>query len=170
MENNLDTLSASERREAAQNQLQLVLSFFPRVDGLLSVVLGLDLAMLGVGFSRTPPPSAMSSVQVLFLLAFLACEVASLVCLYRGSFPNLDGGIGSLVYFRGAAGKDAHEYVSLFSARSSSELASDLLYQAWRNSCILTAKFDRLKLAYRWMAASAAPWVIVLLVFPNKSG
>ncbi|HEY5804857.1 MAG TPA: Pycsar system effector family protein [Lysobacter sp.] len=152
--------------EVAQNQLELVLSFFPRVDTLLAAILGLDVAMLGVAFARAPALSQFTCAQALVTLAFLGASLMSFTQLYRGSFPNTDGGVGSLIFFQEVAKLQPSDYVQRFRALSSEQLSADLLHQAWRNSCILTAKFAALKRSYRWLLASAVPWALALLLCP----
>jgi hypothetical protein len=90
---------------------------------------------------------------------------ASVAMLYRGGFPNLSGGQSSLVYFREIAKRTEHRFVEEFSAQSEKHYANDLLGQVWRNSQILTIKFDCLKLAFTFMALAIVPWIVTLALF-----
>lgn len=45
----------------------------------------------------------------------------------------------------------------------------DLLGQVWRNSCILTAKFDALKWAFILMALAIIPWGATVALFSSQS-
>ena len=159
-------MNSGDRLSAANRQLDLILSFFPRVDGKLSVVLGLDVAMLGVISTRAPDIATLTAWMWAATLAFLCLCVGSLIFLYRGSFPQLNGGSSSLVYFREIAKRREVDFVGGFEAMSADELASDILCQAWRNAAILSQKFDALKISYRLMALSALPWVVALVMFP----
>ncbi len=85
---------------ASKAQLDLTLGFFSRVDAKLSVVLALNTGMLAVLGTNSPPvgkltiPMWISAVFALLLIG------TSIFFLYRGAFPKLKGGEGSLVYFR----------------------------------------------------------------------
>ncbi|WP_343674928.1 Pycsar system effector family protein [Paraburkholderia heleia] len=158
-------LSEEERLKAARDQLNLVLSFFPRVDTKLSVVLGANVGMLGVLFSRlTVPGAAVFPPCVLWSLigAFLVLMGFSSYHLYRGSFPTLEGGAGSLVYFSEIAARGEHDFVIAFSKLSLPSLTDDLLSQCWRNSVILKQKFASLRRAYVWSAVAVMPWAFAL--------
>ena len=85
--------------------------------------------------------------------------------LYRGGFPNLAGGEGSLVYFREIAKRTEHKFIEEFSAQSEKHHANDLLGQVWRNSQILSIKFDCLKLAFAFMALAIVPWLVSIFLF-----
>lgn len=154
--------------QAAQYQLSLVLSFFPRVDTLLAVLLGLNVAMLGVAFARAPAPEMLTSLQTLVLTAYFSLAMVSFWNLHRGSFPDTNGGIGSLVYFGEISRLQPDDYVERFGSQSETGFSEALLHQAWRNSCILSSKFNSLKRAYLWMLASVAPWALALLTFPPE--
>ncbi|CAG4896095.1 Pycsar system effector family protein [Paraburkholderia saeva] len=158
-------LSEEDQLKAARDQLTLVLSFFSRVDTKLSVVLGANVGMLGVLFTRvtaagvpTFPPSVLWTLLGIFVLLLMISSIH----LYRGSFPSLEGGGGSLVYFREIAVRGERDFVAAFSRLSSSALTADLLSQSWRNSTILTQKFASLRRAYVWSAFAILPWALVL--------
>ncbi len=148
----------------AKDQLALVLSFFARVETKLSVVLAVDLAMISIAFAKVLPLSDVSLSVIGSLALFAVMQVASLILLYRGSFPHLADGERSLIYFRTVAQLDEAEYRTRFSQRDLSAHTGDVIDQAWINARILTVKFDRLKRAYFWMGLSVAPWVVALAV------
>lgn len=155
---------------AAWSELNLVLSFFGRVDTKLSVVLGIDLGMVGLLLSKLP--SQLTEINLIgrwSLLVFVLNTVVSLIQLYRGSFPNIVGGTESLTYFRAIAKRREVTFVDEFSAQTSEQLARDVLCQVWRNSEILSQKFTCLKWAYIAMAIAIIPWVICLLGFYNQT-
>lgn len=161
----LARLSEEDRLKAARDQLNLVLTFFSRVDTKLSVVLGANVGMLGVLFTRvTAAGTATFPAYVLWglIAGFLALLALSSYHLYQGSFPSLEGGAGSLVYFREIAARGEHDFIKAFSRLNSSTLTEDLLSQSWRNSVILTHKFASLRRAYVWSAFSIVPWALAL--------
>lgn len=157
-------MDSEARLKSARDQLALVLSFFPRVDAKLSVVLGIDLAMLGFLASRLPDISVAghwilgTSAATTLLIGF------SLWHLYEGSFPSLAGGNGSLVYFRAIAERTEAKYIAEYNALSSDLMSSDVLGQVWRNSEILRKKFDSLVAAYKCMAIAVIFWLTSLVL------
>lgn len=148
----------------AKDQLALVLSFFARVETKLSVVLAVDLAMISIAFAKVLPVTDVSPSVIGLLALFAVMQVASLILLYRGSFPHLTDGERSLIYFRTVAAFDEVDYRTRFSQRDLGAHTDDVIDQAWINARILTVKFDRLKRAYFWMGLSVAPWVAALAV------
>ncbi|PXV55951.1 hypothetical protein SAMN04487785_10850 [Dyella jiangningensis] len=148
----------------AKDQLALVLSFFARVETKLSVVLAVDLAMISIAFAKVLPVSDVSPSVIGAIALFAVMQVASLILLYRGSFPHLTDGERSLIYFRTVAQLDEADYRTRFSQRNLGAHTDDIIDQAWINAKILTVKFDRLKRAYFWMGLSVAPWLVALAV------
>jgi hypothetical protein len=92
--------------------------------------------------------------------------------LYRGAFPSLKGGEESLIYFREITKKREQPFNDAFIAQTETAYLKDLLGQVWRNSQILTTKFDHISAAFNWMALAIVPWVgsLVLLTihYPSK--
>ena len=152
----------------AKNQLNLVLSFFSRVDAKASVVLAVDTGMAGYLASRLPSPNAVLPWLLLIpLLAFVLIGI-SLWHLYKGAFPNLTGGNLSLVYFREIAKRTETKFIDEFAEQSEADYAKDVLGQVWRNSEILVEKFNHLKCAFIFMALAVMPWASSLGVFSMK--
>jgi len=154
---------------AAKDQLNLVLSFFPRVDSKASVVLAVDTAMLGYLAAKIPhvrwPASWDTTVpSVAFILIF-----GSLWHLYRTAFPTLKGGNHSLIYFKEIAVRTESKFIDEFAGLSELDYSKELLGQVWRNSQILTEKFHHLEIAFLFMAVSVVPWTVALVQFAMKS-
>lgn len=152
---------------ASKDQLNLVLSFFSRVDSKLSVVLAIDTAMLAVLGTDAPPLKDLSWPMVAAALFAVALLGASIVFLYRGAFPSLKGGNASLVYFREIANRTEHQFIEEFKQQAEEARVNDLLGQVWRNSEILKEKFDALKMAFRLLAVALIPWVVALVLFAS---
>lgn len=150
---------------ASKDQLQLVLSFFARVESKSSVVLAIDTAMAAFLAGNAPPLGCFSKWMSWSSGVTILLLAASIAMLYRGGFPNLKGGESSLVYFREIAKLREHDFIEKFSAQSEKHYANDLLSQAWRNSEILSIKFDSLKLAFTFMALAIVPWIVTIGLF-----
>lgn len=158
-------LDTEKRLAVARDQLNLILGFFTRVDTKLSVVLGIDIGMLGLLSTKAPSMKDITLYPWLTVIAFLVAVGLSLMRLYFGSFPNVNGGERSLVFFREIAKLREAEYVDAFSALSAEDLTKDLTCQVWRNAVILKEKFHHLRWAYIFMACGIPPWVVALIVF-----
>jgi hypothetical protein len=149
----------------SRDQLNLVLSFFSRVDAKLSTILAIDTGMLAAVGASFP-----SADQFKWWLAIAPAVTVVLLCLsyfylYRGGFPNVDGGHDSFIYFRSIAKRTESKFIQGYISQSHEDLRNDVLGQVWRNSEILAFKYDRLKWAFIWMAWAILPWVLSLVLF-----
>jgi len=157
--------------EVAAEQLDRVLSFFPRADAKGSVLLAVDTGMLAVLAGNCPPVSVFDW-WMLIPLASLVLLGISLLHLYLGAFPSLKGGEESLIYFREIAKKREQPFTDAFIGQTEAAYVKDLLGQVWRNSQILTTKFGHIRSAFNWMALAIAPWlgslVLLRIHYPSK--
>lgn len=148
----------------AAEQLDRVLAFFPRADAKGSVVLAVDTGMLAILAGNCPPVGAFDWWMLIPTLP-LALLGVSLYRLYQGAFPSLKGGEDSLIYFREIAKKREQPFIDAFIAQPEEAYVKDLLGQVWRNSQILTTKFDHLSSAFNFMALALVPWLGSLILF-----
>ena len=155
--------------ESSSDQLARVLGFFPRVDAKASVLLAVDTGMLGFLASKIPPIRTLTWWEVAIPSAAALLLAVSLWYLYKGAFPKLKGGGMSLVYFREIARRTEPKFIDEFLKQSEEARAKDLLGQVWRNSEILTEKFDDLKKAFVCLALAIPPWVVALIIFTLKT-
>lgn len=158
-------MSAEDAYELAWTRLQHVLSFFERVDTKQSVVLGIDVALLGVLATQFVAIKDVSVFGWVLVGAFLPLNFLSFVFLYRGSFPRLEGGAGSLIYFAQIAKRTRDEFAAEFRAQNAEGRLEDVLEQLRHNACIATDKYRHLCWAYRFMALSLLPWCVALATF-----
>ena len=154
--------------DLSKDQLNRVLGFFPRVESITSVVLGVNLGMLAILAANAPPIKSfdwpmLSAAVTLFFLGL------SLWHIYQGFFPRLAGGRRSLIYFREIADRTESKFIDEFIAQKDEALIKDFLGQIWRNSEILTMKYDHLKSAFIMLSLAVIPWVISLAVFAAKN-
>ena len=154
---------------ASKDQLNLILSFFARVESKLSVLLAINTGMLAFLASNAPPLKEFSCWMEISATATLLLLAGSIAVLYRGAFPHLAGGEESLVYFRRIASRTEHKFIEEFKSQSAEQYSDDLLAQAWRNSVILQAKFDALKQSFILTAFAIIPWVVSLALFAARN-
>jgi hypothetical protein len=155
---------------ACKDELQLVLSFFSRVESRSSVVLAIDTGMAAFLAGNAPPMHSFSLWMMIASIGTLVLLGVSIVFLYFGSAPNLKGGEESLVYFAEISKHREHKFIEDFKAQSEVDYANDLLGQAWRNAKILNVKFYCLKWAFRFMAFAITPWLVSLALFASYTG
>jgi hypothetical protein len=161
--------SELEQVQSAWNELNLVLGFFPRIDSRLSAVLALDLGMLALVGGRWPVGGAVTLGTVVLAVAFMVPLCVSIYQLWAAIIPDRRGGTGSLVFFRSIASMEESEFRGRFMKLSHTELACDLLEQAWRNARVLECKFSSLRYACLGMAVAVPAWVWLLMELPAKS-
>jgi hypothetical protein len=150
--------------ETAKFALNLVLGFFSRVETKTSVVLAIDTAMLAVLTSNLPTPDKFQWRMSIGVVAIMFIA-RSYWCLFRAGFPNLEGGTKSLIYFREIAQRKEFQFIDAFKEQTEDEHLTDVLRQVYRNSEILTQKFDYLKKAFIAMLWAIVPWVATLAFF-----
>jgi Family of unknown function (DUF5706) len=164
------TLDNQDAIKEARDQLNLVLSFFARVDAKASVVLAVNTGMLAVLASNAPAARNLSiSAAIAAALAALLIAV-SLWFLYKVAFPALNGGHQSLVFFREIARRTEARFIEEFIAQDKASRLKDLLGQVWRNSEILKLKFDALRFAFILMAIAIIPWVVAVALLSAQHG
>lgn len=146
-------VSDQERVQAAWNELNLVLGFFPRIDTRLSAVLALNPGMLALVGGRWPAPEHLSFGLIAIAAVFAVPLCWSFYHLWIAIVPNRNGGTNSLISFRSIAGMRESDFRDQFMKLSPRELACDLLEQTWRNAKVLEANSTRCA-----ARASAWPW------------
>lgn len=161
-------MTNKELTEIAKDNLSRVLGFFPRVDTVSSIVLAIDISMLALLAANAPALSAFDGWSVIALASIVLIGL-SLYHLYKGAFPHLEGGPLSLIYFREIANRKEEEFTKAFIEQDEEFYLNDLLSQIWRNSEILTEKFDHLKYAFTFLALAIIPWLISLVIFASKN-
>lgn len=148
----------------AQAQLDRVLAFFPRMEAKASFLFATNIAMLAIALSNLNYNDILTWYVVLPLVVALFCAASAIFHVGAVVRPNLSGGRSSLVYFGSVCNFPEHEYVAQFSALSETDLESELLRQAHRNSEILWEKFSAVSKAMFWTTISVLPWSIFLLI------
>ena len=161
-------MEAKQLVDATKYQLQLVLGFFSRVEAKASVVLAVNTGMLGALAANLP---SSQNFQWRMFVAVVPVVLIGLSdwFLFRITFPDLKGGSNSLVYFRTIAERTEHKFIEEFMAMDTNDYVKDMLGQVWRNSEILSKKFDHLKAAFILMLLAILPWVIALAIFVSRN-
>lgn len=154
--------------EVSRDNLSRILGFFPRVDTLLSVILAINLGLVAVLASNAPAAKDLDN-GVFIAILFLLVSTASFYHLYKCAFPKLDGGHLSLLYFREIANKTEMKYKEEFRQMTEEFYLDDLMEQTWRNSKILSEKFDHIRWAFIFMLLSLVPWLPAFLIFASRN-
>lgn len=149
----------SLRIDAARDHLDRILGFFSRVDGKASVILAIDTSMIALLATRSLSQLNMGFIWIPTAIAAL-CLAVSLWYVYREGFPSLQGGEDSILYFREIDKRTEAKFIEAWKHETDERYLNDLLGQIWRNSKILTAKFDYVRLALIWLSVAILPWAI----------
>ncbi|GGE05261.1 hypothetical protein SAMN05421774_101865 [Gemmobacter megaterium] len=148
--------------KVASDQLNRILTFFPRVDSRASMLFAANSAILGVLAARVRVEHLQNwQVYVPAGLA-LAALVYSFANLYMCAFPNTKGGNGSNVFFGSIAQKTESSYVDGFRKLEEDEWFRDLAAQVWRNSEILCLKYKYLKHSMSSTMLGLIPWALFI--------
>ena len=158
-------MTETERIRIAEGNLVRLLEWIARIDGKSSVVLGVNTGMLGVLAGLAPLPSQWTWLMTITACICGALLSASLICIYFVNYPQTRGSQTSLNFFGGIAARTFREYQEAFLKHSATDHLNDTLEQCHRNAEIVKAKFEALKLAYRFLLASMPPWVAVIFLF-----
>lgn len=156
-------MNAKDRLDIASQQLDRVLSFFPRVEGKATFLLAFNTALLAAVALNLQRGDLHNWPIVLPAALAIIAQTSSIYFVYFTFFPSLEGGQDSLIYFREIAKNREARYLEKLESVSASTLSRDFAAQIWRNSEILTKKFDTLKLAFILAAVSLLPWFIFLV-------
>jgi hypothetical protein len=154
--------------EVAKVQLERVLGFFASVDSKASVALGVNVAMLGL-LAANAPSAKLLNPWDLFSIPPVGLIGISLFNLYQCSFPRLEGGKASLVYFREIADRTEAKYIEEFRAESGDQHLKDLLGQVWQNSKILRQRYELLRKSLIFLAWGTVTWTICLAIFAAQN-
>ncbi|MGB7040221.1 MAG: Pycsar system effector family protein [Xanthobacteraceae bacterium] len=148
-------------KETAEKQLDRIMGFFPRVDAKGSFLFALNTGMLAFLFLNLRPTDLHAWFLALPAGVAIVTLAASLINLYRSAYPSLKGGAESLIYFREIAKRTEAKYIDAFTKQTDAYVR-DVMGQVWRNSEILTIKYDAVKLAFILTAFTIIPWSIFL--------
>lgn len=150
--------------KVASDQLNRILTFFPRVDSRASMLFAANSAILGVLAACV----RFDNLSNWGLLVPAGLATASLIysygCLYLCAFPNTKGGNGSNVFFGSIAKKTESAFVDEFRKLDEAEWFRDLAAQVWRNSEILCIKYKFLKHSMVGTMLGLIPWAITISV------
>jgi hypothetical protein len=149
-------------KDNAEKLLNLVLDFFPRADAKASFLFALDSGLLGFLAINVRPEDFRTWFLILSGVAAVLTIAAGLWFVFHCSFPALKRGTDSLIYFREIARRTEATFIHEFAKRNDENHTRDLLGQVWRNSEILTAKYDAIKIAFILTGVALLPWTLFL--------
>ena len=147
-----------------QRQLDRVLAFFPRVDARINALFGVNTLILIIAALNVAAGDLRLWYVTIPGALLLIGLLVSYYHLFRAIFPDDNGGEKSLIFFKEIQKRTEANYIAEFLDCSEATLRNDLLGQIWRNSCIVCAKYQRVKLAIITTAISVAPFVVFLVI------
>lgn len=149
--------------DVAERQLDRIMGFFPRIDSKVSALFAIvsaQVAFAAVNLSIDDLKTWWVGIPV---FAFIVCVVWTIANLYRCTFPHLNGGYASLVFFKEIAKLTEADYIQRYSSLDEATLKRDVMGQIWRNSEILSMKYDYLKQATLAVMIAILPWFLLLI-------
>lgn len=154
----------ANRIELVSTQLDRTLDFFARVETKSSVLFASNIGIATLILLNLVPTDVTTWYVAVPLIATMLLVVNSTYHLLAASYPSLKGDPTSLFYFRSVGQRTEQEYVKMFHDKNDDELLDDLLGQVWRNSQILTEKFDHVTASFRQTIFALLPWAWFLIV------
>lgn len=149
--------------EALERQLDRLLTFFPRVDSKVSSLFAVTSAQLAVAALNL----TLNDLKVWWItgcvVAFAFCALWVMIHLYRCTYPHLEGGQQSLIYFAEIVKKQPHAYIRAIDNVKVDAYREDVAGQIYRNAEILCLKYRFLKRATIGASVSILPWSALLL-------
>lgn len=147
-----------------ETSLARLLSWIGAAEARISLVLGLDTAMLGAIAVFAPSPKLWTVAASSFAAVAVTSLVLSLAALAFASFPRTDGPKKSLIYFGGIVSRDSDQFLVDMRTLSASQHIEDLCRQCHRNAEIAEAKFGWVKRAQIVLFLAIAPWGVALFL------
>lgn len=147
-----------------ETTLARLLTWISAAEARISLVLGLDTAMMGALAVFAPSPKLWTVAASSFGAIAVASLALSLICLAFATFPRTDGPKRSLIYFGGIVSRDSDQFLSEMRALSVGQYIEDLSRQCYRNAEIATTKFSWVKRAQIALFLAIAPWGIALFL------
>src|SRR5687768_10671853 len=123
-------MDGRQQIDAAKNLLDLVMSFFSRVESKASVILGIDTAMLALLSSTAPPLHALGWRTIIIATISGLLLLVSIGLLLIQLLPQLKGGQrSSLIYFRDISSIKECQFIKEFLELTDEAYAKELLSQ-----------------------------------------
>src|SRR4051812_13694569 len=98
-------MNITDQIKSAQDLLTKILTFFPRVDTKGTALFAINTAMLAILTANSPSFTEYNQWYMFFPLVPMLFIGISIWHVYKSSFPKLDGGSRSLIYFREIAAR-----------------------------------------------------------------
>lgn len=125
--------------------------------------------MLAVLSTNAPGMNGFDQQTKIAFGITILCIAGSLIYWYKATFPQLDGGQHSVVYFKEIAQRTEQKFIDEYKKQTEEEWMHDVLGQAWRNSQILDAKYKALKVSLILLSVALIPWVTALAMIAIKT-
>lgn len=156
------SIQTEERVRISEQTLARQLEWIRTVDTKVSILVGIDIAMLGVLATAMPASSDPWWYAATLAIVGGCCTVTSLTFCALATFPRVSSPNRSLLFFGSISTHSVEEYIKCFTTRSLQDHLEDLLYQAHRNAQIACVKYGMVKWASAFLIGGAIPWLIVL--------
>lgn len=151
-------MTDDERIKILEATLARLLQWIAAAESRISLVLGLNTAMLGALAVGTTLPGALTPWAALAGALTVLLLGLGYFNLAQATFPRTDGPDGSMIFFGGIAARHRDVFVEDAKLLDKTRYIADLAAQCHRNAVIANGKFSFVKRAQIWLFASVLPW------------
>lgn len=153
------------KRLAIQEQVHgYQLDWIKAVDVKTSILIGIDLAMLGVLAAVAPATKDLTFGKLGILVLSSVPLAMSLVACLLATMPRLDGPEGSMIFFGGICKRTRDAHRAAARERADEERWQDVCDQTHQNAVIADWKYAKVRMGFYWLFASAPFWLISIYV------
>lgn len=136
-----------------------------RYDNKASILLGIDIAMLGFLATSAPSKEDWTAPMVWGAAIAAAALALAIVALLWSNIPRTKPPKPSLHFFGSIAEMKLEDYVQAATSQRAAEAKEDLARQIHAISVILRTKFRALKVSYWASLLALAPWATTIFLF-----
>lgn len=157
-------MNEGDRLALMQENLDRVIEWVARLDTKASIVLGIDLALVGFLGRRGSDALNGGFWPAAMFIATVALVGASLWFLGVATFPRTDPPRPSVFFFGSVAKGTAESYQEGIASMTEDEFIKDTAGQIHTLSSLVTSKFKAVQRALICLFVSIAPWLSTVVL------
>jgi hypothetical protein len=157
-------VNEEQRIAFLEASLARLLQWIGAAEARITVILGIDTAMLGTLAAFAPSPKLWTTAAVVCGAIAVFSLVLSLIFVALASFPRTTGPKQSIIYFDGITSRDSDQYLALVRSVTTGEYIEDLVRQCHRNAQIASAKFEWVRRGFLGLFIAIMPWALAIFL------
>lgn len=163
-------MDIQKQLETADRHLANILTYYPRVDGRVSAIFAISTGQIVVSAVNFSAITSGDKYSVYLFATFLVFTFAIHIFLYLCTFPTLNGGSHTNMFFGHISKMGESDFVENYREMSEDDFLRDLTKQIWRSSHILTAKYKNLRHATVALGFATVAWAVFLISVSVQTG